>query len=547
MGVLYARAFTQQAMLDAWQEVRDRALADGRFDPQVEAFENGAARRVADLAAALAEGAWRPSPAHRVEIPKKSGGVRKLGVPTLADRVVERALLAVLDPHVDPTLLPWSFAYRRGLGAKDAVAALTEARDTGLGWVARADVDDCFDRIPQWEVMRRLRDTVDDERIVHLVGLILDRRVVGERTAPADRGRGLHQGSVLSPVLSNLYLDTFDRRMLEAGFRVIRYGDDFAIPVESRIDGERALQTAGTELEDLRLELNSGKCHVASFDDGVRFLGETVTVSTLNAGESTSHPLETVVYVDRQGAYVRTRGDRLVVTDGDESLLRLSLRRVRQVVCFGGVGLSTPFLHRAAERGIEVVLLSEQGTLGARLTAPATSDPTARRAQYRAADDGGRTRTLATSFVSGKVGNMRVTLLRTARRLQDADAAESAERLEGTAGKLAGSPPLEEILGLEVPGPATPPTARPGQRDALLRLHPALPRGDRCAGGRRPGPDGRLPAPAPLGPPRPRARPHGGVPPHHGGRGGVAVHQRAAGTSRTVHSRGPGAGLPDGL
>ena len=106
MGVLYARAFTQQAMLDAWQEVRDRALADGRFDPQVEAFENGAARRVADLATALAEGTWRPSPAHRVEIPKKSGGVRKLGVPTLADRVVERALLAVLDPHVDPTLLP---------------------------------------------------------------------------------------------------------------------------------------------------------------------------------------------------------------------------------------------------------------------------------------------------------------------------------------------------------------------------------------------------------------------------------------------------------
>ena len=96
-------------------------------------------------------------------------------------------------------------------------------------------------------------------------------------------------------MLSNLYLDTFDRRMLEAGFRVIRYGDDFVIPVASRIDGERALQTAGTELEDLRLELNSGKCHVASFDDGVRFLGETVTVSTLNAGESTSHPLETVV------------------------------------------------------------------------------------------------------------------------------------------------------------------------------------------------------------------------------------------------------------
>lgn len=81
-------------------------------------------------------------------------------------------------------------------------------------------------------------------------------------------------------------------------------------------------------------------------------------------------PLETVVYVDRQGAVVRSRGDRLIVTDGEESLLRLNLRRVRQVVCFGRIGLTTPLLHKAAERGIEIVLLTENGTLGARLTPP---------------------------------------------------------------------------------------------------------------------------------------------------------------------------------
>lgn len=256
--------------------------------------------------------------------------------------MIERALLAVLDPEIDPTLLPWSFAYRRGMGVKDAVAALTSARDTGMDWVARADIDDCFDRIPQWEVMRRLREIVDDERVVHLVGTLLDRRVIGARIAHGDRGRGLHQGSVLSPLLSNLYLNTFDRRMLNAGYRVVRYGDDFAIPVSSRLEGEKALQTAATELEDLRLELNSGKCHVTSFEEGVRFLGELVTASTLAVAETLSHPLETVVYVERQGSTVRVRGDRLVVTDGEESLMRLSLRRIRQVVCFGRVGLTTP-------------------------------------------------------------------------------------------------------------------------------------------------------------------------------------------------------------
>jgi CRISPR-associated protein Cas1 len=447
MGLLFAKAFAQQALVDAWQEVRDRAMADGQPDAEVQEFERDALRRLGELAARLATGEWEPEPARRVEIPKASGGVRRLAVPTVADRVVERALLEVLDAVIDPTLLPWSFAYRRGLGVNDAVAALTEARDTGATWVARADIDDCFDRIPQWEVMRRLRAVVDDERVVHLVGSILDRQVRGERVA--DRGRGLHQGGVLSPLLSNLYLDTFDRRMLAAGFRVIRYGDDFAVPVESRLGGERALRAASTELSDLRLELNAGKCHVASFDEGVRFLGETLTASTLAAAETLSHPTETSVYIDRQGSMVRVRGDRLVVTDGDESLLRLNLRRVRQVVCYGRINFTTAFLHRAAERGIEVVLLSENGTLGGRLTSPMSSDPSARRAQFRVADDEGRSRELAASFVIGKVNNMRVTLLRVASRAGDLDAAIAAEQLEKADGQAKVAHDLSQLLGVE--------------------------------------------------------------------------------------------------
>ncbi|MFC7617288.1 CRISPR-associated endonuclease Cas1 [Actinokineospora soli] len=262
-------------------------------------------------------------------------------------------------------------------------------------------------------------------------------------------GEGLHQGSVLSPLLSNLYLDAFDRAMLADGWRVIRYGDDFAIPVSSRLDGECALQAAGVELETLRLELNAGKCHVASFDGGVRFLGETLTPSTLGAREALSNPLETVVYVERQGATVRVRGDRLIVTDGEESLLRLGLRRVRQVVCFGRVGLTTPFLHRAVLERIEVVLLTDQGTLGGRLTAPTTSDPSARRAQYRAADNEGRSRELAAAFVAGKIANMRVWLLRSARRADDTEAAVAADRLETAHGKVDAATSIDELMGLE--------------------------------------------------------------------------------------------------
>jgi group II intron reverse transcriptase/maturase len=290
MGVLYGRAFASQALLDAWQQVRESALADGRPDPEVDAFEADAARRLDQLASMLAEGTWCPSPVRRVEISKPSGGTRVLGVPSLVDRIVERALLRQLDPIIDPVLLPWSFAYRRGLGARDALAALAEARDQGMSWVARADITNCFERIPQWEVMRRLREVVDDERVVHLVGMLLDRPVAGGRTKPPDRGLGLHQGSVLSPLLSNLYLDAFDRAMLGAGWRVIRYSDDMAIPTENRADAERALLSAATELEELRLELNAGKSDVVSFEEGVRFLGEMTTASTVSRGETLLAP-----------------------------------------------------------------------------------------------------------------------------------------------------------------------------------------------------------------------------------------------------------------
>jgi len=468
MGALYTRAFAPQALLDAWDKVSDAALADGRPDDEVAAFEADATRRLHDLHVDLVAGRWTPSPVRRVTIPKPSGGDRVLGVPPLADRIVERALLRVLDPVIDPLLFPWSFAYRRGLGVRDALAALTDARDTGMTWVARADIRDCFSAIPQWEVLRRLRETIDDQQVIHLVGLLLDRRVAGLRTAPTGRGLGLHQGSPLSPVLANLYLDRFDRAMLTAGHRVIRYGDDLAIPAANRADAERALTSAATELEDLRLEINSGKSHVVSFDEGVPFLGETTTASTLHRGELLSHPLETAVYVEHQGALIRTRGDRLIVTgpaddkpdgeggaegdEGEQALLRLSLRRVRQVVCYGRVGLTTPFLHAAARRGIEVVLLTEHGQLGARITTSTSTDPQTRRAQYAAADNAAASRRLAAPIVAGKLANMRVAVLRAARRTDDEDAYKASQLLDDLTSRAPDAASIDELLGLEGAG-----------------------------------------------------------------------------------------------
>jgi len=148
-----------------WRQIRRPVEDRFLWPPSVgDGERDGLRAEVHSCKCAVAEegdGRWRPGPVYRVEISKPSGGLRRLSVPRLDDRVVERASLAVLDPI--------------------------------------RDITNCFDRIPRWEVMRRLRDLDDDERVVHLVGLLLGRRVSGGRAAPGDRGRGLHQGSVLAP------------------------------------------------------------------------------------------------------------------------------------------------------------------------------------------------------------------------------------------------------------------------------------------------------------------------------------------------------------
>ena len=133
VGEMFGRAFTEQRLLDAWDKVRSAAMADGAGGPEVDRFEAAAARHVSELAQALADGTYEPDPVVRVEIAKSSGGVRRLAVPSLRDRIVERALLAELDVVVDPLLLPWSFAFRHGLGVRDAVASWRR-----LGMRARA-------------------------------------------------------------------------------------------------------------------------------------------------------------------------------------------------------------------------------------------------------------------------------------------------------------------------------------------------------------------------------------------------------------------------
>lgn len=225
--------------------------------------------------------------------------------------------------------------------------ARSPPRDDGCPWVVRADIADCFEEIPRWPVLERLRAHLPDGDLCLLISHLINRGGVGPAAKRIRAGRGLHQDSALSPVLTNLYLDAFDRALLRAGHRVLRYSDDFAIPVPDRRTGQAALALAVEALKELELRLNTDKSEILAFDEGVQFLGTVTTANSGTRGDQLATPLEGTVYVTEPGSILRTRGDRLRVTKSDTTILAVSLKRTRQIVAHGRVGMTTPFLHRA--------------------------------------------------------------------------------------------------------------------------------------------------------------------------------------------------------
>ncbi|MGH8899556.1 MAG: CRISPR-associated endonuclease Cas1 [Egibacteraceae bacterium] len=324
---------------------------------------------------------------------------------------------------------------------------MTEARDEGAPWVARGDFTRCFDEIPRARLLDRLAKVVPDAEFVDLVRRLMHRPVEG---GPQHGEKGLHQGSALSPVLTNLYLDQFDRTMLDGGWQVIRYGDDYAIPVADRVAGDAAVGAAQRAAAALGLELSPQKCSVRSFDEGVPFLGQVVTSGTGLRTERRSHPHATTVFVaEKPNGLLRSRGSRLRLERGGELVFSVAFPRVRQVVVFGRVGMTTPFLQQVLVRGIDVVLLSDHGKYIGRLQGATATNPFVRQRQYEAERTRARRMDLAQRIVRGKIVNLRVGLLRARRRVEQLSFTRRIDRMGELLESVPGARNLASLMGVE--------------------------------------------------------------------------------------------------
>ena len=217
-----------------------------------------------ELLESIRSGKYKPSPVRRVEIPKDNGGVRKLGIPTVIDRIIQQAIAQVLIPIYEPKFSNGSYGYRPHRSAKDAILKVKEYADEGYKFAVCLDLSKYFDTLCHELLMNMLRQDIKDKRLIDLIKKYLKSGVM-ENGIVIRTDEGSPQGGNLSPLLANIYLDQFDKEFEGRGVRVIRYADDIILLAKSIRAAERLLGTSTEYLEKkLKLKVNTEKSRAVS-------------------------------------------------------------------------------------------------------------------------------------------------------------------------------------------------------------------------------------------------------------------------------------------
>jgi len=273
---LIDKVYAERTLRAAFTRVEANAGAAGVDGESVAQFARHLDAHVAALSQELRAGTYRPQAVRRVWIPKAGKHeLRPLGIPTVRDRVVQGAMRSVLEPLFERDFAAQSYGFRPGRGCKDALRRVDALWQAGYTWVVDADLKGYFDTIPHDALMARVRTKVADGRVLALVEAYLHQHVLdGLREWTPETGTP--QGAVLSPLLSNVYLDPLDQRMVQSGVQMVRYADDFVCLCRTREDAEAALAQVRAWTAEAGLTLHPEKTRIvdaAAAAPGFDFLG----------------------------------------------------------------------------------------------------------------------------------------------------------------------------------------------------------------------------------------------------------------------------------
>jgi retron-type reverse transcriptase len=277
----------------AWEAVKANQGAPGVDEVTLKRWGRNLETNLNRLAESARANTYHPNRPRRFKVLKKDGTFRELSILTVADRLLQRATLNVLDPIFESRFLVCSHGYRARRSTATAIQQLLTYRDQGYGWLLDADITACFDSLDHAILLKLIKRTVNDWFVLNLTGLWLQAGSKNKRPLPkppsptvAENGdfnlrskianpisTGVPMGAVLSPLWCNIYLHQMDARLTTAGWKLVRYADDFVVLAESEGRAQAAAEAVRAALQPLGLELSPRKTRLASFDAGFQFLG----------------------------------------------------------------------------------------------------------------------------------------------------------------------------------------------------------------------------------------------------------------------------------
>jgi len=271
---LFDKVFAERNLLVALEQVAENDGSPGVDHVTVREFIRQLPDSIWELSDRIKAGTYRPQAIRRVHIPKPgSTETRPLGIPTVRDRVVQAAIVNVIEPIFERDFAEQSYGFRPGRGCRDALRRVDELLQAGYTHVVDADLKGYFDSIPHDRLMDRLREKIADGPVLSLVEKFLKANIMDGASQWTPEA-GAPQGAVLSPLLSNVYLDPLDHLMAREGFRMVRYADDFVILCRTSEEAQRALTLVETWVAENGLALHPTKTRIVSVKaEGFDFLG----------------------------------------------------------------------------------------------------------------------------------------------------------------------------------------------------------------------------------------------------------------------------------
>lgn len=259
---LIEEMFTEENIEKAIRKVKSNKGAPGIDKMTVNEIDEYFKEKGKEIIQSIKQMKYKPMPVRRVYIPKENGKQRPLGIPTVVDRVIQQAIAQKLSEIYEPYFSEYSFGFRVGRSAHDAMENVLEYLNEGYEWVIDMDIEKYFDTVNHDKLISKLRERVNEKEVLHLIRSFL-RAGVMEEGLTSPNTTGVPQGGPLSPILSNIYLDSLDKELEERGVRFVRYADDSNIFVKSEMAANRVMKSITWWLErKLFLKVNATKTKI---------------------------------------------------------------------------------------------------------------------------------------------------------------------------------------------------------------------------------------------------------------------------------------------